>query len=291
MKINLSTLGLVAAVLASGAIVTSCDDSDDITLKSFYRDIDFENSTVLAGPTSYGANLYSTYTEGPRFTTARYHVEATTYLEIGLGTQPFMPGQADLYNGGIFPSQWNIRSGENWDTYLNQCSVYNTASAEGTNKGAGTGGSNTFAVVNGFGDTAPSMSFTDGAVYEIESIDICPTSYVYGVITQGNPYGMEPDKNLEQQKGWFKILAYGYDAQGNATNGGKPVEYYIADYRDGSKTKTAIASTWKTWNIAALGKVNKIKFDFDGSDKGTYGLNTPAYAAIDNIHIHMGDAE
>ncbi|HBE55718.1 MAG TPA: hypothetical protein DDW22_06960, partial [Prevotellaceae bacterium] len=42
---------------------------------------------------------------------------------------------------------------------------------------------------------------------------------------------------------------------------------------------------WCTCSIASLGKVTSLKFTMEGSDTGEYGLNTPAYFALDNVVI------
>ena len=80
------------------------------------------------------------------------------------------------------------------------------------------------------------------------------------------------------------MLAYGYDAQGSAVNGGKPLEFYFCDYRNASNP-VELVTTWRSWDLSALGKVNKIKIDFEGSDTGDWGLNTPAYLCIDNVKV------
>ena len=46
-----------------------------------------------------------------------------------------------------------------------------------------------------------------------------------------------------------------------------------------------LVTTWRSWDLSALGKVNKIKIDFEGSDTGDWGLNTPAYLCIDNVKV------
>ena len=43
-------------------------------------------------------------------------------------------------------------------------------------------------------------------------------------------------------------------------------------------------TTWDYWEINAEG-VQSVKFNFEGSDSGAYGLNTPAYICIDDITI------
>jgi len=294
---NMKNLKVTLSVLAASIMFVSCSDDEPEAPSVYRRVIDFENTGLtLAGPTSYGANLYNNY-DGTKFVSGSIEVEEGVRMEFGVNYSEYEEAY-DFTAGGMVLSQWNYRSnpegqtGDWWYSYNNQCSVYNTGSADGANKGAGAGGSNTFAVINGYEDLAwamfkgaPSFNMTANAEYLVESIEICPSSYLYGIITEGNAFGNDPGKTLAEAKGWFKILAYGYDAQGNPTNGGNPVEKYICDYRTGANI--AIASTWQTWDLTALGRVNKVKFSFEGSDTGAYGLNTPAYMCIDNITLRM----
>lgn len=295
---NLKT---VIAVLAAAAIFTSCSDDDGPKVNR--KVIDFENTGIeLAGPTSYGENCYAGYTGGTQFVSGQIAVEPGVYMKFGVNFS-LWDDEDSFMAGGMILSQWNYRtnkvgetSADWWYSYKNQCSVYNTASTDGANSGAGANGSNTFALINGYDDPnsfspAASFEFTSSAEYLVESIDICPNSYLYGVVTGGNDFGSTTAVSLINSKGWFKILAYGFDAAGNPTNGGNPVEKYVCDYRDEASPKIAIATVWQTWDLSALGKVNKVKFDFDGSDKNNYGLLTPTYMCVDNVSLILPDTE
>ena len=80
-----------------------------------------------------------------------------------------------------------------WYSYLNQCSVYNTAvEAEGQNKEAGHSGSN-FGVVYGYVDAYNQAWMAKPEFYfnvprKLVGLWICNTSYTYGVITYGNQF-------------------------------------------------------------------------------------------------------
>ena len=293
-----------AMLLALGACFTSCSDDDDVTPADnrIIVTLGFENSGVLhAGPTSYGANLYYGYTEGTQFTGADFPVTGETSLHIGVN-ESIWTGEIDFYGGGMAVSGWNYRSNpadqtiaDWWYSYQNQCSVYNIDSRDGANNGAGAGGSNFFLLAFGYSDNnsmsaCSTMHFTKKAEYELVSVALCNSSYVYGTMTNGNPYGSTPDKNLEEAEGWFKVEFYGYDAAGNKTNGGNPVEFYLADYRPLSSTYTKAIDTWTECDLSALGKVNKVEINFKGSDVGDYGLNTPAYVCLDNLKVNIGTA-
>ncbi len=303
---SFQTMFAIAAISMS---ISSCSNEDD----NFYANlngegvntrteisgdttiIDFENaaSILLAGPTSYGENLYANYS-GSKFLSWTDNFSGFT---CGIN---ILNGGQNYYNGGIAISNWNImsnpsgKSGDWWYSYLNQCSVYNSASTDGSNENAGHDSSNNFGVMYGYSDayntsymSNPEFHFEAGEEVTIKRMYVCNSSYLYGVMKYGNQFGIYGSAvSLEQAKGYFKVLAYGFDASGQATNGGQPVEKYLADYRDGSSTSTSISTTWSAWDLSALGSVNKVKFNFVGSDSGAYGLNTPAYLCIDDIYIY-----
>ena len=287
-----------AMILALGACFTSCSDNDepegssDVTVT-----VDFEAAgRILAGPTSYGANLYYGY-DGKQYTEAEFPVTGNVNLHIGLNVSSWT-GEIDFYGGGMALSQWNIRSNTDasqadgwWYTYENQCSVYNLDSTDCSNNGAGARGSNTFVIANGYNDdnndSASRMYFTSKAEFALGTVQLCNSSYVYGVMANGNPYGVTPDKNMEEAGGWFCVEFYGFDAEGNATNDGIPVEFYLCDYRAGSATYTPAITTWTACDLSALGKVNAVEVNFRGSDTGTWGLNTPAYVCLDNLEVKV----
>ncbi|MEG0038449.1 MAG: DUF4465 domain-containing protein [Bacteroides sp.] len=299
------------AVTSTALVVSSCSQEDDYLINDAiqhsqtrthtdgeYTVIDFENdpSILLAGPTSYGENLYAAYSDA-KFTSWTSTLPRGKTCTFGLNS---INGAFNFYNGGIAISNWNIMSnpagktGDWWYSYLNQCSVYNTASVDAANQGAGHGNSNNFGIMYGYSDdfNASYMAnaqfyFSPGTQYIIQKMHICNSSYTYGVMKYGNQFGASGSAvSLEEAKGYFKVLAYGFDANGNATNGGRPVEKYLADYRIGTTPIIAISTQWIEWDLSALGAVNKVKFNFVGSDSGAYGLNTPAYLCIDDIYLH-----
>ena len=148
MKKNFRFMAM-AAVAVAAAVFTGCSSDDDFlssydesaiqTRATFATQvINFDNATEdeLAGPTSYGANLYNGDVVGWYEASTGFYTEFNTIN----GVQKF-------YCGGIAPSNWNIRSNGTthsqdwWYSYQNQCSVYNTAVADGASN-AGYSGSN-----------------------------------------------------------------------------------------------------------------------------------------------------
>ncbi len=284
----MKNLKVIFALCCASMMFGACSDDEPNAPERCV--IDFENTGILlGGPSPYGENLYANY-GGEKFTKGVIPMSeiGDVSFEFGVNLSAWT-GVYEFSGGGIALSQWNHRSnrvgdtGDWWKSYLNQLSVYNTISSDGANQGAGAQGSDTFAIVYGDDDSAASFKFSAGAECVIENMEICPTAYVYGVITEGNPFGIHPGRHFRDVNGWFKVRAIGYDALGNET---ATVEKYLCDYRVGSNV-VDIAAAWQSWSLVGLGPVNKVVFDFDGSDLGDYGLNTPSYLAIDNITIRL----
>jgi hypothetical protein len=250
-----------------------------------YQVVDFENApaSVIAGPTSYGENLYKNGAS-PQYTDWS---DPTTGLKFSINPTGY--DGTNYWNGGTAISNWNYRSniagksGDWWYSYENQCSVYNTDSTDGANVNAGHSGSN-FGVAFGYTDTysgfigCAKIAFPGRTERTFDQMYICNSSYGYGVIVNGNSF---TQGSIPSKSGWFKLVARGY--RGNGTLAATD-EIYLADYRNGASN---CITTWTLFDLKNIKKqkVNRIEFDFAGSDTGSYGLNTPAYVCIDDIRV------
>lgn len=297
----------LATVAVTAAVFTGCS-SEDEPFADFEGDIenpisravnatgiiDFEDASPLAGPTSYGANLYASYGDA-QFKSWTDQTAGATFAINNLN------GAINFWNGGIAISDWSIRENGSdhekdwWYSYQNQCSVYNTAVTSGA-KGAGHNSDN-FAIVYGYVDqynssymTYPQITFRRAT--KISSVWICNSAYTYGVIMKGNHWDDGEDDGWtgsalplsgtfsDGKKGYLTIEAYGYNGT-TPTNNGKPLTFDLANYNTSSTGN--VIDKWTEWDLSALGNVTVIKFNIVGNDSGTYGLNTPAYFCIDDI--------
>ncbi len=78
---------------------------------------------------------------------------------------------------------------------------------------------------------------------------------------------------------WFKLIITGYKNEVETAK----VEFYLADFRAG---KNIMINKWTKVDLVKLNEVDKIKFTMESSDSSVeYGMNTPAYACIDNIEF------
>lgn len=131
--------------------------------------------------------------------------------------------------------------------------------------------SNTYAVA--YGDTS-------GIVLPVPStvtgFRIANTTYAALTMKNGDQYGFSAPL---PPGGWFVTTATG--RLGTATTGS--TTFYLADLRGASPP--GVLAGWSWFDLSSLGPVDRIEFSFDGSDKGIFGLNTPAYFALDDLTV------
>ena len=80
---------------------------------------------------------------------------------------------------------------------------------------------------------------------------------------------------------WFFITIKGYTG-GNLTT--DSVNFYLADYRFTNNTQDYIVKDWRWVDLTSLGNIDSVSFTLSSSDVGAYGINTPAFFAIDNFN-------
>lgn len=249
-----------------------------------------------------GKNLYSdSVPKGEQVTTGYFaKVSDATYVQFPInyseqGWKPGKPWCYEYWNGGVAISNFkNMEQGGS----TNQCSVYN---AEGAKSGSN------FAVCYGYSNSDPvdfwkcaKIYITDQKGYTVttenkpvtgkakvgkfNSVWVCNTTYAYKVMQNGS---------LQSQNGWFKVIFIALDAKGKQIEG-KRVEYYLANFDASKKAVSGLESKiregWNQVDLSALGdNVSAIAVNFEGSDKNQYGLNTPAYVAIDDLSVTVSE--
>lgn len=88
----------------------------------------------------------------------------------------------------------------------------------------------------------------------------------------GGDNGSDPD--------WFLLTITGKDDKGSVTG---TVAFYLADFRFNDNSADYILKTWQFVDSTSLGMVKSLAFSLSSSDAGAFGMNTPAYFAIDTI--------
>lgn len=148
--------------------------------------------------------------------------------------------------------------------------------------GSGANGSEKFAIYY------PSGEITFELPVEPVSIAVTNTTYAALSMRHGDAYakkfgsifGPDGEEDGTNGKDWYKLTIIGLNAQGDVT---AEIDYYLADFRSDDSTEHYILNSWETIDLSALGLVQKIIFELNSSDQGAWGMNTPAYFALDDF--------
>ena len=228
--------------------------------------------------------------------TTRAVVDGTiTFEDVSLGTENSVYNLSYSHNGLLFSNYSYLDpefSYKYWDGFSYSCKgnnvltdiengqfdVYHEGGAITTGAGYN---SNQFAIayVGTYYGNYPTITFDD-PVY-VTSFYVNNTAYTVTSMMNGDGFAKK-----FVQGDWFKLTIKGYSATDSTT----PVytkELYLADYTATDSTKWTMIKDWKLYDEIGeeTSPVRKLVFDLSSSDSGQWGMNTPAYFAIDNLDI------
>ncbi len=150
--------------------------------------------------------------------------------------------------------------------------------------GAGADNSDTYAIgYAGYYGRIPTVEIPEGA--NVESAMITNTNYAYFTMLQGDPYEFN---DAFAQDDFLLLTITGKDENGTAIDS---VPFYLADLM-GQPSEHIIVDEWTSVDLSELAGSRTLEFTVTGSDNDpVWGLNTPAYFAIDNIVFSTGGSE
>lgn len=122
----------------------------------------------------------------------------------------------------------------------------------------------------------------------LKSVQVTNTTYAALSMRDGDPYAKQfgsingPDGNPDGTNGadWFLLQIIPLDE--NDVIVGDTINYYLADFRFSDNSQDYILDTWETINLNDV-VAKKLTFKLTSSDVGAFGMNTPAYFALDNL--------
>lgn len=255
-------------ILALGAMVASCspdnnsgNDGDGKNRVTLTFEGDYWNS-LIDSPQYGGELLY-------KGETYSWYDEATDLEHINNAGVSVWDG-VTYYTASAFMAVSNHLSTdcvENGSS-AQQLTVYGSAMHSGSNCVVCNGYKSTY------GDNRPTLSFRSDGAY-IESVWVANTTYFYNVALNGNSFAAP----LTTESVWVRATGYSLDAEGNEVEGSS-LDFYL--YKAG---KVAFEG-WSKWNLSALGKVQKVKFDVQwNGEGGADAFMHPAYFALDDITV------
>jgi hypothetical protein len=194
--------------------------------------------------------------------------EITSFTSRGVAFNNFSDGDWGFWEGFAYSNMSDTTT----PGYGNQYSAY-----------PGTGydnGDDIFAVGFAGFSTIPTVTFAGptsvpGAYF---------TNTTYAALAMLNGEG--PAKKFGGATGgdpdWFLLTITGKDA-GDIVTG--TVDFYLADYRFADNALDYVVDSWEYADLSSLGMVKTIEFALSSSDVGEWGMNTPAYFAMDHLVV------
>ncbi|QDS87721.1 hypothetical protein EC9_19000 [Rosistilla ulvae] len=178
-----------------------------------------------------------------------------------------------------------------WGPGWSYSNVNNTTTAGYTNQfaaypGTDVSGNGNYVIGTGFSPNA--AYFNLSANLQAKSIAVANSTYAGISMRDGDGeggFGKNFGGDTGSDPDWFRVTFTGFEqADVGGTSTGS-VEFYLSDFRFADDALDYIVEDWQTVDLTGLGDARSIGITLDGSDVGPYGLNTPAYVAIDNLAV------
>jgi len=208
-------------------------------------------------------------------TTAVASAGVSTFDDLTLDAESYWngsDGSGGFTSGGAsFNNNYNAAWGS-WDGF-SYSNITDTAT-DGLDgqynaiAGRGAGGSSNYAVgyCSSFAANPPTVTLPTAQV--VNGAYFTNNNYAYYSMLNGDEFA----KKFEEGD-WLKLTIAGKDAGGTLTG---TVSLYLADGTD-------IVNTWTWVSLTSLGTVRALEFTLTSSDTGDWGMNTPAYFAMDSL--------
>jgi hypothetical protein len=203
-----------------------------------------------------------------------------SYWDGADGTGLFVSGQLSFIN--LFNQEFM-----SWDGYSYSNITDNTTPGYDNQfsaiPGGGADDTATYVLAHdgtGYGAQAPTFIIDFEMPIVLDGAYVTNATYTYLSMAEGDDFakkfggvdGTDPD--------FFMITFTGYDNDGKETG---TVEFYLADFQSETAADDYIISEWTWVDLTALGDVGEVRAVLSSSDTGEWGMNTPAYFAIDQI--------
>jgi hypothetical protein len=113
------------------------------------------------------------------------------------------------------------------------------------------------------------------------SVRLTNTTYAALSMRDGDQFAKKFGGTSGNDPDFFLLTITGLNGQNQPTGS---VNFYLADYRFTDNSLDYIVAQWTTVDLSALGEdTSRLSFALTSSDVGAFGMNTPAYFALDNL--------
>jgi len=197
-----------------------------------------------------------------------------SFLNGSNGTNLFSSGNISLDND--YNAMWSSWTG--WAISSGTDVTTTEFSNLSTINGAGYDGSNTY----GVSFSGQNIMHLDGdaAGEVVAGMYVNNLTVAYNIIKDGNQFSKKFGGLTGDDPDFFLLTIQKYLG---GTMSSESVEFYLADYQFADNSQDYILDEWTWVDLTSLGKADSLAFTLTSTDNGNYGMNTPAYFAIDNV--------
>ncbi|ATG88541.1 DUF4465 domain-containing protein [Methylomonas koyamae] len=158
--------------------------------------------------------------------------------------------------------------------YTNQYSTFAGQAHSGANFGVGN-----FGVAYNYNPGDAAISFDSPVA--AQGFYVTNTTYTALSMLNGDSFAKKFGGASGNDADWLKLSISGWN--GSTETGS--VDYYLADYRFGNNALDYVVNSWQWVDLSSLGSITGLKFAITSSDVGQFGMNTPAYFAMDDLSV------
>ncbi len=205
-----------------------------------------------------------------------FNLKAGQYLNDASPAKGFESGSISLPND--YNAEFEVWSGfaisadTNTTTpgYLNQYSAI-----------PGLGALNTTAYAVGYIFDPVTIELTGTAIGKrMIGLYVTNTTYAYYSLRDGDAFAKKFGGESGKDPDFFLLTIKKYS--GGAISDDS-INVYLADYRSSDPSKDYILDDWTYVDLTFLAEVDSLVLRLSSSDNGLFGMNTPAYIAIDQV--------
>ncbi len=204
-----------------------------------------------------------------------YPIGVDSFLNGSDGTNLFSSGNISLDND--YNSMWNSWTG--WaissGTDISTVEFSNLSTINGT----GYDGSNNYAVSFSSDQTIMHLD-GDAAGEVVAGMYVNNLTVAYNIIKDGNQFSKKFGGLTGDDPDYFLLTIKKYL---DGTLSSESVEFYLADYQFADNAQDYIVDEWAWVDLTSLGQADSLAFSLASTDNGNYGMNTPAFFAVDNV--------
>ena len=116
----------------------------------------------------------------------------------------------------------------------------------------------------------------------VSGMYITNDTYTYYSMRDGDDYAKKFGGDDGTDPDWLLLDIIGIGPDGTETG---RVAFYLADFRAENSADDYIVDDWTWVDLDSLGDISALSFTLSSSDNGDWGMNTPAYFALDNVDM------